>query len=356
MEESPNTAASTPYSPSVAVIIPCYNEVVAISRVIHAFQVALPKAAIYAYDNNSTDGTDAAARAAGAIVGHEALQGKGHVVRRMFADIEADIYVLVDGDDTYDATAAPDMITALIERQLDMVTGVRVAESDGAYRPGHVLGNAVLTGAVQRIFGKRITDLLSGYRVFSRRFVKSFPAMASGFETETEFSVHALQLCMPIGELPTAYRERLTGSASKLRTVADGLAILRSIILLVKEERPLQFFSLAGVLLLVIGLGLGLPVVAEFLRIGLVPRLPTAVLATGFVLLSCLSFACGLILDSVTRGRRELKRLAYLAIPGVGSISRRHAVPGRAQGGVDDGGASQRGAAGTRLTLPDATS
>jgi len=307
---------------SVAVLIPCYNEEAAISRVVRDFLANIRDATVYAYDNNSTDSTAATALAAGAVVRRETLQGKGHVVRRMFADIEADIYVLVDGDGTYDADAAPAMIAMLIDQQLDMVTGLREACTEDAYRPGHVLGNAVLTGVVRRIFGKRIGDMLSGYRVFSRRFVKSFPALASGFETETEFSVHALELCMPIGEMPTNYRERSAGSASKLRTYADGLRILRTIVRLVKDERPLQFFSFAGTILLLAGIGLGLPVVIEFLRVGLVPRLPTAVLATGLVLLSFLSFACGLILDSVTRGRRELKRLAYLAVPGIGAVAR----------------------------------
>jgi hypothetical protein len=307
---------------SVAVLIPCYNEEAAISGVVHDFRAQLPGATVYVYDNNSTDNTVAAARAAGAIIRQETLQGKGHVVRRMFADIEADIYVLVDGDGTYDPAAAPGMIGMLIEQQLDMVTGLREACSHGAYRPGHVLGNAILTGVVRRIFGKRIGDMLSGYRVFSRRFVKSFPALASGFETETEFTVHALELCMPVGEMLTPYRERFAGAASKLRTWSDGLRILRTIVRLVKDERPLQFFSVAGTGLLLAGIGLGVPVVIEFLRIGLVPRLPTAVLATGLVLLSFLSFACGLILDSVTRGRWEMKRLAYLAVPGIGATVR----------------------------------
>jgi hypothetical protein len=328
--------------PSVAVLIPCYNEQAAIARVVRDFLANIPDATVYVYDNNSTDKTAAAALAAGAIVRRETLQGKGHVVRRMFADIEADIYVLVDGDGTYDADAAPAMIAMLFNQQLDMVTGLREAAAEGAYRPGHVLGNAVLTGVVRRIFGKRIGDMLSGYRVFSRRFVKSFPALASGFETETEFSVHALELCMPIGEMPTDYRERPAGSASKLRTYADGVRILRTIVRLIKDERPLQFFSLAGALA---GIGLGLPVVVEFLRVGLVPRLPTAVLATGLVLLSFLSFACGLILDSVTRGRREMKRLAYLAVPGVGAVARAgtpRQLPGQVADRVADASPTSR--------------
>ena len=301
----------------VAVLVPCYNEQIAITKVVADFRAALPGARVYVYDNNSTDGTLAAARAAGAVVRTEMLQGKGHVVRRMFADIEADVFVLVDGDDTYDAAVAPDMLRLMVDRQLDMVTGTRQTEATEAYRPGHRLGNVMLTGLVRHIFGDRVSDMLSGYRAFSRRFVKSFPALAAGFETETEFTVHALELNMPIGEVVTAYRGRPPGSTSKLRTYSDGARILRTIVKLVKEERPLQFFALTGLLLLVVGLLLGLPVVVEFVRTGLVPRLPTAVLATGIVLLSFLSFVCGLVLDTVTRGRREMKRLAYLAIPGI---------------------------------------
>src|SRR5271157_3204160 len=302
---------------SVAVLIPCYNEAAAIAKVVDDFRAALPRARIYVYDNNSGDGTMAVARDAGAVVRTEALQGKGHVVRRMFADVEADVFVLVDGDDTYDAAVAPAMLRLMLDNQLDMVTGTRASEQAGAYRRGHQLGNAVLTGLVRRIFGNRVSDMLSGYRVFSRRFVKSFPALAGGFETETEFTVHALELKMPIGEMVTAYRGRPPGSTSKLRTYADGMRILRSIVRLVKEERPLQFFALIGGVLLLAGFGVGLPVVVEFLRTGLVPRLPTAVLATGLVLLSFLAFVCGLVLDTVTHGRREMRRLAYLASPGV---------------------------------------
>jgi len=295
--------------------VPCYNEVVAIPLVVAGFRAALPDATIYVFDNNSCDGTAAAARAAGAVVRHETLQGKGHVIRRAFADIEADIYVLVDGDGTYDPATAPAMLRLLVEQRLDMVTGTRVADGAGAYRPGHRLGNRLLTGLVQAVFGDRVSDMLSGYRVFSRRFVKSFPALAAGFETETEFTVHALELHMPVGELPTPYRQRPQGSASKLRTLHDGMRILRSIIVLVKDERPLPFFSVVGGALLLAGIGSGIPVVLEFLHTGLVPRLPTAVLATGLVMLSFLAFVCGLILDSVARGRKEMKRLAYLRTP-----------------------------------------
>ena len=299
----------------IAVLIPCYNEQAAVPSVIRAFQAALPGAVIHVYDNNSTDGTVAVARSAGASVRTERLQGKGNVIRRMFADIEADAYVLVDGDDTYDASTAPAMVAMLLRDQLDMVNGARVSDIQAAYRPGHRLGNAVLTGLVTRIFGDRVSDMLSGYRVFSRRFVKSFPALSGGFETETEFTIHALELRMPIGEVPTSYKERPAGSESKLRTYSDGFRILRTIVLLVKEERPLAFFAAIGTVLLLLAVLVAVPVLTEFLRTGLVPRLPTAVLATGLVLLSFLSLTCGLILDSVTRGRKELKRLSYLAIP-----------------------------------------
>ena len=315
--DTPDQLPRSPATPwRLAVLIPCFNEEVAIAQVVESFRATMPDAIVYVYDNNSSDGTGHAAGAAGAIVRREPLQGKGNVVRRMFADVEADVYVLVDGDGTYDPASAPAMVDLLLAQSLDMVTGVRVTTEDAAYRPGHRLGNVVLTGLVGSIFGRGVSDMLSGYRAFSRRFVKSFPALASGFETETEFTVHALELRMPIAELPTSYRERPAGSASKLRTYTDGVRILRSIAMLVKEERPLQFFSVIGLVLFLAGIGLGVPIIAEFVRTGLVPRLPTAVLATGLVLLSFLSFTCGLILDSVSRGRRELKRLSYLAIPG----------------------------------------
>ncbi len=302
----------------VAVLIPCWNEVVAIGRVVADFRAALPAADIYVYDNNSSDGTADAARAAGAIVRREMLQGKGNVIRRAFADVQADIYVLVDGDDTYDATSAPAMVAKLLDEQLDMVTGTRVTDIQAAYRPGHRLGNAVLTGMVATIFGNRISDMLSGYRVFSRRFVKTFPALAAGFETETEFTVHALELKMPLGEVVTKYKDRPVGSVSKLNTYRDGIRILRTIVILVKEERPLQFFSIAALLLLLAGIGVGLPIVTEFLRTGLVLRLPTGVLATGLVIVAFLALNAGLVLDSVSRGRKEVKRLAYLSVPGPG--------------------------------------
>src|SRR5271166_2225516 len=311
-------AAQEARSPTVAVLIPCYNEGVSIGKVVTDFRTALPEATIYVYDNNSTDGTIDKARAAGAVVRLETQQGKGHVVRRMFADVEADIYLLVDGDDTYDATAAPDMVRMLLEQQLDMVVAIRVSDEQAAYRSGHRLGNAIFTGIVRHVFGKRISDTLSGYRAFSRRFAKSFPTLtATGFDVEAGFSIHALELRLPIGELSTAYRARPEGSVSKLRTYTDGLHILGEIFLLFRDERPLQFFGIAGLALLAVGLGVGIPVVLGFIQTGLVPRLPTAILATGLVLLAFLSFGCGLVLDSVARGRKESKRLAYLAIPGL---------------------------------------
>ena len=305
--------AGTASPARIAVLIPCYNEEVAIGQVVRDFRASLPAAIIHVYDNNSSDRTREVARAAGAVVRIETLQGKGHVVRRMFADIEADLYVLVDGDGTYDAQAAPALIQRLREGGLDMVNASRVTDRTAAYRRGHVLGNRVLTGLVNTIFGKRLSDMLSGYRVFSRRFVKSFPALSAGFETETELTVHALELRMPIAEMPTRYIERQEGSTSKLRTYRDGIRILRTIIILMKQERPFAFFSVIGLALLIAGLAFGIPVVLQFLATGSVPKLPSAVLAMGLVMVACLSFVCGLILDSVTRGRLEFKRLAYLS-------------------------------------------
>ena len=315
----PSQASPRWYGLRIAVLIPCYNEEIAIAKVINGFQRSVPEATIYVYDNNSRDQTKAVARAAGAQIRTESLQGKGNVVRRAFADIDADIYLLVDGDDTYDPSDAPAMIELLIDGHLDMVNGARVTDIQAAYRPGHRLGNRVLTGLVQSVFGNQISDMLSGYRVFSRRFVKSFPSLASGFETETEFTIHALNLRMPIGEIATLYKDRPDGSVSKLRTYSDGLRILRSIVVLVKEERPLQFFSTLAGVLAILGIFVAIPVIRDYVVTGLVPRLPSAVLATALEILSALSLASGLILDSVARGRKEAKRLAYLAIAGVGA-------------------------------------
>jgi len=320
LERPTATTGAAPAAPIVAVLIPCYNEEAAIGMVIQDFKAHLPDATIYVYDNNSSDRTVEVATAAGAVVRHEPLQGKGNVVRRMFADIEADVYVMVDGDDTYHAPSAPLMVKRLWEEQLDMVNGQRVTEIVAAYRPGHRLGNRVLTGMVAQVFGHRIQDMLSGYRVFSRRFVKTFPALAAGFETETEFTVHALELRMPIAEVKTPYKDRPEGSVSKLRTFRDGFRILRTILVLVKEERPLPFFATLFGLLLLAALGLAVPVLVTYMQTGLVPRLPTAVLATGLALLAFLSLTCGLILDTVTHGRREMKRLRYLTIPAPGAV------------------------------------
>jgi len=299
----------------IAVLIPCFNEETAIAKVVTDFRNALPDATVYVYDNNSTDRTALHARAAGAAVRNETLQGKGHVVRRMFADIDADAYILVDGDDTYDAAASPQMLRVMLERQLDMVSATRGSHRTDAYRFGHRFGNALLTGIVRAVFGRGISDLLSGYRVFSRRFVKSFPALAAGFETEAEFTIHALALNMPMQEVCTAYRGRPIGSRSKLNTISDGLRILRAILTLIEQERPLPFFGVLAVLMMGAGLAFGTPVIMEFVNTGLVPRMPTAILATGLVLMASLSLGCGLVLDAVARGRKEMKRLAYLAIP-----------------------------------------
>jgi glycosyltransferase involved in cell wall biosynthesis len=298
---------------SVAVLVPCHNEASAVAQVVQEFRRNLPTALIYVYDNGSTDDTAQIARASGAIVRAEPLLGKGNVVRRMFADVEADIYVMVDGDGTYDAAAAPGLVARLLGDGLDMVNCARVPAADCVYRPGHRFGNRILTGLVARVFGERVKDMLSGYRVMSRRFVKSFPALSTGFEIETEITVHALELRAPIAEMSAAYFVRPRGSASKLHTIGDGMRILRLIVHLVKEERPLQFFSVIFAILTAVSLALGIPVVMQFLETGLVGRLPSAVLATGLMILAFLSLFCGLVLDTVTRGRRELKRLVYLA-------------------------------------------
>jgi len=306
----------------VAVIVPCHNEEAAIASVVRDFRATLPRAAIYVYDNHSTDRTASVAAESGAIVRKESLRGKGHVVRRMFSDIDASIYVLVDGDDTYDATSARGMISRLLERQLDMVNGRRVTASDKAYRFGHQAGNRVLTGMVSWIFGKRCQDILSGYRVFSRRFVKSFPALSKGFEIETELTVHSLSLNIPMEEVDTPYRDRPDDSASKLNTYSDGFRILWTIMLLTKDEKPFFFYSTAAVVLAALSVLLGIPVVMEFLQTGLVPRFPTAILAASIMILATLSLATGLVLDSVARGRRETKRLHYLGLTWLG-LSRR---------------------------------
>ncbi len=300
-------------TPQIAVIIPCHNEAVAIGKVIKDFRAALPDATIFAYDNCSIDDTSRVAREHGAVVRFEGQKGKGNVVRRMFADVEADIYVMVDGDDTYDAAAAPAMIDVLLSESVDMVTAIRDDDSEAAYRRGHRFGNWLLTGLVAYIFGNRSTDMLSGYRVMSRRFVKSFPALSAGFEIETELTVHALQLRCPIAERRTRYKERPPGSVSKLSTYRDGYRILSYIALLVKEELPLAFFGLGSATLFLAGVAFAIPLWITYLQTHLVPRLPTAVLVVGLVVSSALSLVCGLVLATVTRARNEMKRLHYLS-------------------------------------------
>lgn len=311
----------------IAVLVPCYDEETSIAKVVADFRAALPDATIHVYDNNSTDRTVEVARAAGAVVRGVAQQGKGHVVRRMFSDVDADVYVLVDGDSTYDAPSARDMIARLLEERLDMVVAVRVAEATEAYRRGHRAGNRLLTGVVRQMFGTPFSDMLSGYRVFSRRFVKSFPVLSGGFEIETELTVHALELDMPVAEIATPYYSRPDGSESKLSTWRDGFRILWTIAKLYRAERPLPFFGWIGLLVATLAIALAVPIVVTFLERGVVPRFPTAILATGMMIVAVLSVACGLVLDTVTRGRREMKLLAYLAQP----------APGRSVGAGEGG-------------------
>jgi len=319
------TESSDPRPLRIAAVIPCFNEALAIAQVVGEFRAALPEAEIHVFDNNSTDDTAAVARAAGANVTHVALRGKGNVARRMFADVEADVYVMVDGDATYDVGEVRRLIALMVEGNLDMVVGSRV--DDGAdmqtYRRGHRFGNALLTGAVASLFDGRMTDMLSGYRVFSRRYAKSFPALSRGFEIETELTVHALELRMPFAEVPMPYRSRPEGSESKLSTYRDGWRILKTICKLFVSERPLQFFSGAAGVLVLLSLILAEPLVSTYLATGLVPRQPTAVLVTGMMLTAMLSFVCGVVLHTVTIGRREAKRLCYLGIPGVRSAAGR---------------------------------
>ncbi|MEH2491910.1 glycosyltransferase family 2 protein [Bradyrhizobium sp. AZCC 2230] len=305
----------TSAQPRIAVLVPCYNEEAAVATVVADFRKALPAAEIYVYDNNSRDRTAAVAHEAGAIVRSERRQGKGHVVRRMFADVEADIYVLVDGDATYDAPSAPRMIDKLLDEHLDMVVGFRIDQSQAAYRLGHRTGNRMLTGFLSSTFGQEFKDILSGYRVFSRRFVKSFPVLSDGFEIETELAVYALELSLPVAEVETPYYARPEGSFSKLNTWRDGFRILGTILKLYRSERPLRFFTVIGILLALAAIILAIPIVVTFIETGLVPRLPTAVLSMGLTIVALLSVSSGLVLDTVTRGRREIKMLAYLSQP-----------------------------------------
>jgi glycosyltransferase involved in cell wall biosynthesis len=307
--------------PRIAVLLPCYNEEAAIGATVAGFRAALPDATIYVYDNNSRDRTREVAAGAGAVVRTERQQGKGHVVRRMFADINADVYVMADGDLTYDPRAAPAMVDQLLAEQLDMVVGTRRHERKDAYRGGHVLGNRLFTGLLSGLFGRSFSDIFSGFRVFSRRFAKSFPVLSSGFEIETEMSVHALELRMPVGEVETVYAARPEGSESKLSTVRDGWRILNTIVTLYRIERPVLFYGSIGAFLLALAIVLSIPLVITYLNTGLVPRFPTAILVTGMVVIAVLCFFAGLILDTVTRGRREVRRLAYLAQPAPGAAA-----------------------------------
>lgn len=303
-------------SARVAVIVPCYNEAITIARVVADFRAALPQAQVYVFDNNSSDGTADIARQAGASVRHVGLQGKAQVMRRLFADIDADVYLMVDGDDTYHAASAPRLVQQVLEQGVDMVVGVRESTGELAYRTGHVLGNRLLTGFLSWLFGRPCRDILSGYRALSRRCVKSFPVLSTGFGIEAELTVHALELAMPISELATPYKERPEGSVSKLSTWRDGFRVLWTIVRLFVAERPLLFYSLVSAGFALVSVALAVPVVATWLETGLVPRFPTAILATGLGLVSALSLTAGLVLDTVTRGRREKKMLAYLATPG----------------------------------------
>jgi glycosyltransferase involved in cell wall biosynthesis len=307
-------------SPRIAVLLPCYNEEAAIGATVAGFRAALPGATIYVYDNNSRDRTREVAAQAGAVVRGEKQQGKGHVVRRMFADVDADVYVMADGDLTYDPASAPQMVDLLLAEQLDMVVGTRRHDEKSAYRGGHVLGNKLFTGLLSGLFGRSFSDIFSGYRVFSRRFVKSFPVLSAGFEIETEMSVHALELRMPVGEVETAYAARPEGSHSKLSTYGDGWRILKTIGTLYRIERPVLFYGAIGALLVIAAVLLAIPLVRTYLQTGLVPRFPTAILITGMVIIAVLCFFAGLILDTVTRGRREVRRLAYLSLGAPGEL------------------------------------
>ncbi|WP_398478701.1 glycosyltransferase family 2 protein [Tardiphaga sp.] len=302
----------------IAVLVPCFNEAAAIAQVVHDFRAALPMAEVYVYDNNSSDDTVAIASAAGAQVRSELHQGKGHVVRRMFADVDADIYVMVDGDATYNAASAPAMIAKLIDERLDMVVAQRVDQDTAAYRPGHRTGNFLLTRFLADTFGRGFEDILSGYRVFSRRFVKTIPVLSDGFEIETELSVHALELSIPVAEMQTPYFSRPAGSHSKLNTWRDGFRILGTILKLYRSEKPLRFFTTIAITLASMSVILSIPLFLTYVEEGLVPRFPTAILSTGIMLVAVISLFSGLILDTVSRGRREAKLLRYLAEPWIG--------------------------------------
>jgi glycosyltransferase involved in cell wall biosynthesis len=319
MQQVRSVNLATNDAPRIAVLVPCFNEELTIGNVVKDFSAALPDAEIYVYDNNSTDRTIDVATKAGAVCRSEIKQGKGNVVRSMFADIEADIYVMVDGDDTYDAASARRLIEPVLYAQVDMVNAVRIATGKQAYRPGHRFGNILLTNVLSRTFGNRCTDILSGYRVMSRRFVKSFPALSQGFEIETEITVHALELGLRIAEVTAPYKERPEGSVSKLNTVRDGIRILWVILLLLKAERPFRFFASIAIAIFLLMAVLAFPLIVTYLETGFVPRLPTAILVTGLAITGLLTLMSGIILETVTRGRRESKRMHYLSYPSLQS-------------------------------------
>lgn len=311
-------------NPRIAAIVPCYNEEAAIAKVVTDLHTAVPSMDIYAYDNNSTDRTAEVAGAAGAIVLHEYHKGKGNVVRRAFADIDADIYVMIDGDDTYETNDLPAMIDLLLSGPFDHVLGCRQDDKkDSSYRPGHATGNKVFNKLVSNIFGEKVTDMFSGYRVFSRRFVKSFPATSREFEIETELTVHNMSLRVPNAEYPCGFRTRAEGTESKLNTFSDGLKILNLIVRLIRHERPVFFYGIWATVSMVLGLVVGIPVIVQFSQTHLVPKLPSALLATGLVLIALVMWMLGQIMDGMRRNRSEVARLLYLGYkaPGSGEVS-----------------------------------
>lgn len=307
--------------PRVAIIVPCYNEEAAIRTVVTDLRTALPDAIVYVYDNNSSDDTAQEAVAAGAVLRREPRKGKGNVVRRAFADVDADVYLMIDGDDTYDAAAAPTLVQTLLDNHLDHVLGVRTQVTDSAYRPGHAAGNKALTGVVGLLFGRTMTDMLSGYRAFSRRYVKSFPAISHEFEIETEMTIHSLHLRMPVAEVPVGFKDRAEGGESKLRTYRDGWKILKWILRVTRHERPVLFHGVIAGLLTLLALVLGVPVVLDYLDTGLVERFPTAILASAVATIAVLVLALGYLLDAIRHGREESARLAYLRYPAPGLSS-----------------------------------
>jgi glycosyltransferase involved in cell wall biosynthesis len=302
----------------IAIIVPCYNEEAAVGKTVTDLRAALPQATIYVYDNNSTDATAERAAEVGAIVRHEPRKGKGNVIRRAFSDVEADVYLMIDGDDTYDASAAPTLVRTLLSGPFDHVVGVRAQETDTAYRPGHATGNKALTGVVGFLYGRTMTDMLSGYRALSRRYVKSFPAISQEFEIETELTIHSLHLRVPTAEVPVGFKDRPEGSESKLRTYRDGWRILRWILNVTRHERPFLFHGILAAIVGVIALVISIPVIVDYARTGLVPRFPTAILAASIMVIAVLVGAVGYLLDAIRRSREEAARLSYLRLPAVG--------------------------------------